>query len=132
MFSCTLDEKVFLPAHCCNLLKEAGFFFLFRKLSPLPEEGLDEQYRLPIPEDLGISKEYLSPWRGGETAGLLRLKEHLKNQVSSISDVPAFVQNICYKEEDSLGSFSLSRAAIIGPLQVEPISIYRLLCYRDA
>ncbi|KAJ6661021.1 hypothetical protein lerEdw1_016822, partial [Lerista edwardsae] len=51
-----------------------------QKLSPLPEEGLDEQYRLPLPEDLGISKEYLSPWRGGETAGLLRLKEHLKNQ----------------------------------------------------
>ncbi|XP_066479285.1 cryptochrome-1-like [Tiliqua scincoides] len=51
-----------------------------QKLSPLPEEGLDEQYRLPLPEDLGISKEYLSPWRGGETTGLLQLKEHLNNQ----------------------------------------------------
>nr|XP_060628469.1 cryptochrome-2-like [Anolis sagrei ordinatus] len=51
-----------------------------QKLSPFPEEGLDECYGVPLPENLGISKEYLSPWRGGETTGLQRLEEHMKNQ----------------------------------------------------
>uniref|UniRef100_A0A6J0SX05 Cryptochrome-1-like n=1 Tax=Pogona vitticeps TaxID=103695 RepID=A0A6J0SX05_9SAUR len=51
-----------------------------QKLCPLPEVGLDECYRVPRPEDLGICEENQSPWRGGETAGLQRLEEHLKNQ----------------------------------------------------
>lgn len=44
--------------------------------------GLDECYRVPRPEELGFCKENQSPWRGGEIAGLHRLEEHLKNQVS--------------------------------------------------
>ncbi|XP_028590509.2 cryptochrome-2-like isoform X3 [Podarcis muralis] len=63
-----------------------------QKLSPLPEVGLAESYRVPLPEDLGFSKEYKSSWRGGETNGLQRLEEHLKNQSKNHSLPPVSLQ----------------------------------------
>lgn len=56
-------------------------------LSPLrrcraPDPDLAECYRVPLPVDLEISPESLSPWRGGETEGLQRLEQHLTDQVS--------------------------------------------------
>ncbi|XP_033009008.1 cryptochrome-2-like isoform X3 [Lacerta agilis] len=63
-----------------------------QKLSPLPEVGLAECYRVPLPEDLGFSKEYTSSWRGGETNGLQRLEEHLKNQSKNHSLPPVSLQ----------------------------------------
>lgn len=47
-----------------------------------PDPGLAECYRVPLPVDLKISPESLSPWRGGETEGLQRLEQHLTDQVS--------------------------------------------------
>lgn len=37
---------------------------------------------MPLPVDLKITAESLSPWRGGETEGLQRLEQHLTDQVS--------------------------------------------------
>lgn len=37
---------------------------------------------MPLPKDLEIPLESLSPWRGGETEGLQRLEQHLTDQVS--------------------------------------------------
>ncbi|XP_041345562.1 cryptochrome-1-like isoform X2 [Pyrgilauda ruficollis] len=45
-----------------------------------PDAGLAECYRVPLPVDLKISSESLSPWRGGETEGLQRLEQHLTDQ----------------------------------------------------
>ncbi|NWH40552.1 CRY1 protein, partial [Chloropsis hardwickii] len=45
-----------------------------------PDLGLAECYRVPLPVDLKISPESLSPWRGGETEGLQRLEQHLTDQ----------------------------------------------------
>ncbi|NXD88195.1 CRY1 protein, partial [Halcyon senegalensis] len=47
-----------------------------------PDPGLAEQYRVPLPVDLKMPLENLSPWRGGETEGLQRLEQHLTDQVS--------------------------------------------------
>lgn len=47
-----------------------------------PEPGLAERYRVPVPADLEIPPQSLSPWRGGETEGLRRLEQHLTDQVS--------------------------------------------------
>ncbi|XP_054032214.1 cryptochrome-1-like [Dryobates pubescens] len=45
-----------------------------------PAPGLAERYRVPLPGDLQMPPESLSPWRGGETAGLRRLEQHLADQ----------------------------------------------------
>ncbi|NWQ83493.1 CRY1 protein, partial [Columbina picui] len=45
-----------------------------------PDPGLAERYRVPVPADLGIPLQSLSPWRGGETEGLRRLEQHLTDQ----------------------------------------------------
>ncbi|NXI52898.1 CRY1 protein, partial [Chloroceryle aenea] len=45
-----------------------------------PDPGLAEQYRVPLPVDLKLPQENLSPWRGGETEGLQRLEKHLTDQ----------------------------------------------------
>ncbi|XP_068020794.1 cryptochrome-1-like isoform X2 [Melanerpes formicivorus] len=45
-----------------------------------PAPGLAERYRVPLPVDLKMPPESLSPWRGGETAGLQRLEQHLADQ----------------------------------------------------
>lgn len=37
---------------------------------------------MPLPADLKIPPESISPWRGGETEGLQRLEQHLADQVS--------------------------------------------------
>lgn len=47
-----------------------------------PEPGLAERYRVPVPADLEIPPQSLSPWTGGETEGLRRLEQHLTDQVS--------------------------------------------------
>ncbi|XP_024073555.1 cryptochrome-1-like [Terrapene carolina triunguis] len=52
----------------------------FQRCKPPPELCLAECYRVPLPEDLEIPRESQSPWRGGETEGLQRLEQHLKNQ----------------------------------------------------
>ncbi|TFK00652.1 Cryptochrome-1 [Platysternon megacephalum] len=52
----------------------------FQRCKPPPELRLAECYRVPLPEDLEIPRESQSPWRGGETEGLQRLEQHLKNQ----------------------------------------------------
>ncbi|KAM6044344.1 cryptochrome-2-like isoform 1-T2 [Chlamydotis macqueenii] len=44
------------------------------------DPGLAERYRVPLPVDLKIPAESLSPWRGGETEGLQRLERHLTDQ----------------------------------------------------
>ncbi|KAM9148517.1 cryptochrome-1-like isoform 2-T4 [Pangshura tecta] len=51
-----------------------------RRCKPVPELHLAECYRVPLPEDLEIPRDPQSPWRGGETEGLQRLEQHLKNQ----------------------------------------------------
>lgn len=51
----------------------------FQKCRP-PDLGLAECYRVPLPMDLKIPAESLSPWRGGETEGLQRLEQHLTDQ----------------------------------------------------
>nr|6PTZ_A Chain A, Cryptochrome-1 [Columba livia] len=45
-----------------------------------PEPGLAERYRVPVPADLEIPPQSLSPWTGGETEGLRRLEQHLTDQ----------------------------------------------------
>ncbi|NXV53482.1 CRY1 protein, partial [Uria aalge] len=45
-----------------------------------PDPVLAEGYRVPLPVDLKIPLESLSPWRGGETEGLQRLEQHLTDQ----------------------------------------------------
>ncbi|XP_061869497.1 cryptochrome-2 isoform X2 [Colius striatus] len=45
-----------------------------------PDLGLAECYRVPLPVDLNIPLESLSPWKGGETEGLQRLEQHLTDQ----------------------------------------------------
>ncbi|NXJ84835.1 CRY1 protein, partial [Trogon melanurus] len=45
-----------------------------------PDPGLADCYRVPLPADLKIPPESLSPWRGGETEGLQRLEQHLTDQ----------------------------------------------------
>ncbi|NWR95761.1 CRY1 protein, partial [Furnarius figulus] len=45
-----------------------------------PDPALAEQYKVPLPVDLKISEESLSPWKGGETEGLRRLEQHLADQ----------------------------------------------------
>uniref|UniRef100_A0A8C3LCD2 Photolyase/cryptochrome alpha/beta domain-containing protein n=1 Tax=Chrysolophus pictus TaxID=9089 RepID=A0A8C3LCD2_CHRPC len=51
----------------------------FQRCSP-PELGLAECYGVPLPTDLKIPPESISPWRGGESEGLQRLEQHLANQ----------------------------------------------------
>nr|XP_038024384.1 cryptochrome-1-like isoform X4 [Anas platyrhynchos] len=45
-----------------------------------PDLDLAECYRVPLPADLKIPPESISPWRGGETEGLQRLEQHLADQ----------------------------------------------------
>lgn len=54
--------------------------FPIRRCSP-PELGLAECYGVPLPTDLKIPPESISPWRGGESEGLQRLEQHLADQV---------------------------------------------------
>lgn len=51
----------------------------FQRCSP-PELGLAECYGVPLPTDLKIPPESISPWRGGESEGLQRLEQHLADQ----------------------------------------------------
>uniref|UniRef100_A0A8D2QIQ1 Photolyase/cryptochrome alpha/beta domain-containing protein n=1 Tax=Zonotrichia albicollis TaxID=44394 RepID=A0A8D2QIQ1_ZONAL len=57
-----------------------------------PDPGLAECYRVPLPMDLKISLESLSPWRGGETEGLQRLEQHLTDQAKHHSLPPVSLQ----------------------------------------
>ncbi|RMB99515.1 hypothetical protein DUI87_24252 [Hirundo rustica rustica] len=57
-----------------------------------PDSGLAERYRVPLPVDLKISPESLSPWRGGETEGLQRLERHLTDQAKHHSLPPVSLQ----------------------------------------
>ncbi|CAH2220754.1 cryptochrome-1-like isoform X1 [Pelobates cultripes] len=52
----------------------------FLKCITPPEVALDESYKVPLPEDLGVSKETSHIWIGGESQGLRRLEQHLENQ----------------------------------------------------
>nr|XP_006115758.1 cryptochrome-1 isoform X1 [Pelodiscus sinensis]XP_025036834.1 cryptochrome-1 isoform X1 [Pelodiscus sinensis] len=52
----------------------------FQRCKPPSALGLVEGYQVPRPEDLGIPQQSQSPWRGGESEGLQRLEQHLKNQ----------------------------------------------------
>lgn len=63
------------------LLLSKSFLSHFRRCKA-PDPGLAECYRVPLPVDLKIPLESLSPWRGGETEGLQRLEQHLTDQVS--------------------------------------------------
>ncbi|NXA43208.1 CRY1 protein, partial [Eudromia elegans] len=51
----------------------------FQRCRP-PDLCLAECCRVPLPADLNIPMESLSPWKGGETEGLQRLERHLMNQ----------------------------------------------------
>ncbi|XP_027300846.2 cryptochrome-1-like isoform X1 [Anas platyrhynchos] len=51
----------------------------FQRCRP-PDLDLAECYRVPLPADLKIPPESISPWRGGETEGLQRLEQHLADQ----------------------------------------------------
>ncbi|XP_050812186.1 cryptochrome-1-like isoform X2 [Gopherus flavomarginatus] len=64
----------------------------FQRCKPVPELHLAECYRVPLPEDLEISRDSQSPWRGGETEGLQRLEQHLKNQSKNHSLPPVSLQ----------------------------------------
>ncbi|XP_035745604.1 cryptochrome-1-like isoform X2 [Egretta garzetta] len=63
----------------------------FQRCSP-PDPGLAEHYGVPLPVDLKISPESLSPWRGGETEGLQRLEQHLTDQAKHHSLPPVSLQ----------------------------------------
>ncbi|XP_069731935.1 cryptochrome-1-like isoform X2 [Phaenicophaeus curvirostris] len=57
-----------------------------------PAPGLAEHYKVPLPVDLKIPSESLSPWRGGETEGLRRLEQHLTDQAKHHSLPPVSLQ----------------------------------------
>ncbi|XP_065603577.1 cryptochrome-1-like isoform X2 [Cyrtonyx montezumae] len=63
----------------------------FQRCSP-PELGLAEHYGIPLPTDLKIPPESISPWRGGESEGLQRLEQHLANQAKHHSLPPVSLQ----------------------------------------
>uniref|UniRef100_A0A8C4IXK0 Cryptochrome-1-like n=1 Tax=Dromaius novaehollandiae TaxID=8790 RepID=A0A8C4IXK0_DRONO len=63
----------------------------FQRCRP-PDLCLAECYRVPLPVDLKIPTECLSPWKGGETEGLQRLEQHLMNQSKHHSLPPVSLQ----------------------------------------
>uniref|UniRef100_A0A8C2Y9J2 Cryptochrome-1-like n=1 Tax=Coturnix japonica TaxID=93934 RepID=A0A8C2Y9J2_COTJA len=63
----------------------------FQRCSP-PELGLAERYGVPLPTDLKIPPESISPWRGGESEGLHRLEQHLADQAKHHSLPPVSLQ----------------------------------------
>ncbi|KAM9320244.1 cryptochrome-1-like [Gastrophryne carolinensis] len=52
----------------------------FVKCSTPTDLAFSEEYRIPLPEDIGIPKKGASNWIGGESHGLKRLQLHLEQQ----------------------------------------------------
>ncbi|XP_072282574.1 cryptochrome-1-like [Pyxicephalus adspersus] len=52
----------------------------FEKCSTPTEIAISEEYRVPLPEDIGIPTKKSTHWIGGESHGLQRLESHLEKQ----------------------------------------------------